>query len=171
LAVFHSGNWVCQSALARYVVNGDGTLTDNQTGLMWEMKDSTCNPVGPHCWTNLYAWSTTGVSADGPLYTDFLAKLNLDSSADGSAVCFANHCDWRLPTIVELQALRLACTSGVCIDPIFGPTQDGNYWSSTSLDGQPDAAWLGQFNIMNPSGKDVLPKGIPLFARAVRSIR
>ena len=52
--------------------------------------------------------------------------------------CFANHCDWRLPSHLELQGIldRSApgCGSGApCIDPVFGPTQADYYWSATSL--------------------------------------
>src|SRR5262245_57624763 len=34
----------------RFVDNGDGTVTDNQTGLQWEKKSNTCFfPAGIHC--------------------------------------------------------------------------------------------------------------------------
>lgn len=169
LPVFQGGSWVCQSAAPRLVANGNGTVTDNATGLMWEIKSVNC--PSPRCWSNLYSWSGSGSAPDGSLFREFLEVLNDDSSVDGTSVCFANHCDWRLPTIVELQTLRIECASGACIDPIFGPTQDSNYWSSTSVQQQPGSAWLGQFNPYNVAGKDVLPKTIRLFARAVRSIR
>ena len=38
VAVVQGGQWVCRSALPHYVDNGDGTVTDNETGLMWEQK-------------------------------------------------------------------------------------------------------------------------------------
>jgi hypothetical protein len=42
--VFHNNAWTCSpSGLPRYVVNGDGTLTDNQTGLMWELQTTACS--------------------------------------------------------------------------------------------------------------------------------
>jgi len=44
----------------RFVDNGDGTITDNQTGLMWEKKDSddaTPNPANLHDVDNTYPWA------------------------------------------------------------------------------------------------------------------
>jgi len=38
----------------RFVDNGDGTVTDNMTGLMWEKKD---NSSGIHDMDNIYTWS------------------------------------------------------------------------------------------------------------------
>ena len=174
IAVEHNGNWVCQSALPRYTVNGDDTVTDSKTGLMWEVKDGTCAAAGPHCWTNLYGSSATGTAPDGALYSDFLATLNLNTSSDGNSVCFANHCDWRIPTIVELQSIISpwhACTASPCIDPTFGATQDGDYWSSTSLVAQPNVAWIGLFNAFNGGAIDHLSKDNALYARAVRGGR
>ncbi len=100
---------------------------------------------------NLYTWS--GVSPyqnpDGTLFTTFLATLNLDASGAGSSTCFANHCDWRIPNIVELQGILLApepCGTSPCIDSTLGPTQASYYWSSSSLAGNPGNAWLVSFN-------------------------
>jgi len=55
-----------------------------------------------HDVNNLYNWSATASAADGTLFTDFLATLNSDSSASIALTCFANHCDWRIPNVVEL---------------------------------------------------------------------
>src|SRR5262249_242358 len=134
----------------RYLDNGDGTVSDLNTGLVWEKKDnldSTTNFSDPHDADNLYSWSTSGTVPDGTVYTTFLAQLNNRSSTDGTATSggFAGHCDWRLPTSAELQAILLApyqCGTHPCIDPIFGPTF-GGFWSSTSFDGF--HAWLVSF--------------------------
>jgi hypothetical protein len=82
--------------------------------------------------------------------------LNGGTSPDGVATsgCFTGHCDWRLPTIEELNGIRdfgaAACGSGSspCIDPTFGPTQADIYWSATTEAGfiPPGAAvWVGFF--------------------------
>jgi hypothetical protein len=130
----------------RYLDNGDGTVSDLNTGLMWEKK----SPSGTgdvHDVNNKYRLSN-GVRdhnpPDGGAFTVFLATLNNGFSSDGRATtaitgCFANHCDWRLPSIVELQGIVDTSVSGCgslnpCIDSTFGPTQSSGYWSSTTLD-------------------------------------
>lgn len=96
-----NGTQTCQ---ARYVDNGDSTVTDNQTGLMWEAKTGTfgtANTSDVHDVNKTYTWSLSGTAAEGTLYTSFLATLNSDASSTGISACFANHCDWRIPNVVE----------------------------------------------------------------------
>jgi len=107
---------------------GDGTLMDLLTGLVWEKKttDATVHDV-----SNLYTWSAGGGAGDasGTAFTSFLSTLN-------SGGCFAGQCDWRLPTILELQTILsepYPCTTPPCIYPALGPTCAGQVWSSTSL--------------------------------------
>jgi len=75
------------SASPQFVDNGDGTLTDRQTCLVWEKKD---NAGGIHDFNALYQWSDTGSAPDGGAFTVFIAGLNSGA--------FAGHRDWRLPT-------------------------------------------------------------------------
>ena len=79
------------TTLMRFVDNGDGTITDNQTGLMWEKKS---NDGGIHDVDNQYTWSKSSRSTnpDGTAYTVFLKTLNGGSG-------FAAHKDWRLPEV------------------------------------------------------------------------
>jgi hypothetical protein len=141
----------CQITGARFVDNGDGTVTDLNTSLQWEKKDNLddiANEADPHDADNTYAWCSgdpeTGCTnradpADGTAYTDFLAKLN-GVSANG---CFAGQCDWRLPTVGELYGIldssqRICGGSDVpCIDPVFGPTKARNYLSRTTSSANP----------------------------------
>jgi hypothetical protein len=93
----------------RFIDNGDGTVTDAQSGLMWEKKghlDGT--PVGcasagacpdPHDADNQYTYSFDNpLGPPGTAFTVMLAQLN----ASGG---FAGHTDWRLPTRAELQSI------------------------------------------------------------------
>ena len=141
----------------RLVDNGDGTVTDRQTGLMWEKK-TTDGSI--HDWGNYYAWSTSGTAPDGGAFTTFLNTLNGGATGVGNCVSadgvtqtggFAGHCDWRLPTIGELQGIvdssATGCGSGSpCIDPAFGPTQSFDYWSATTYAPNPDYACVVNFN-------------------------
>jgi len=120
------------------------------------------NLADPHDVDNVYFWSAGGGGTtfpDGTMFTDFLAKLN-GASSDGVTLtgCFAGHCDWRLPTIVELQTILLdpyPCGTSPCIAPVFGPTVALSYWSATPIATGPDSAWLVFFNdgFVNSDGK------------------
>ncbi len=86
----------------RFVDNGDGTLSDRQTCMVWEKKGQYDNaPVAcpggttcddPHDADNVYTWCpriTDPDRAGGSVATDFLTRLNDN--------IFAGHADWRLP--------------------------------------------------------------------------
>ncbi len=135
----------------RFVDPNDGTIIDNQTGLMWEKKDDS---GGIHDKNNTYTWSAIefGTLPDGTAFTVFLGTLNNcvdDGTRPPTGVTggFAGYCDWRIPTIVELQTILLEpspCGTDPCIDPIFGPTASDFYWSATSFP-FPDNAWFVYF--------------------------
>jgi hypothetical protein len=110
-----------------FVDNGDGTVTDLWTGLMWEQKTATC--PGLHCQTtDTYTWTSSSsyglgnYVSDGTLFTEFLGSLNAQP-------CFAGHCDWRIPTIVELSSIALVYIGR---EPAFGGIQALQYYSSTT---------------------------------------
>lgn len=85
-----------QAGLApNFVDNGDGTITDLQSGLVWEKKDRS---GGIHDIGNAYTWSTGSGNMDGTVVTEFLAGLN-------AGVGFAGKTDWRVPSIMELLSL------------------------------------------------------------------
>ncbi len=157
----------------RFVDNGDGTITDNHRGLMWEKKTGTVGRGGdydhPRNVNNLYTWTATtgGTAADGTLFTDFLAKMNCTVSATGGCPVGGRYRDWRIRTIAELQTILLAphpCGTSPCIAPIFGPTAAFAYWSSTT-DANYPGAWFVAFGdgLVNAAGK-----AAALYVRAVR---
>lgn len=96
--------------------NGNGTLTDNATGLMWMQDDN----------------------KEAILWQEALAY------AEGKE--FAGYSDWRLPDVKELQSIvdytrSPATSNSAAIDPLFdcsqitneaGQNDYGFYWSSTT---------------------------------------
>ncbi len=109
-----------------YVDNGDGTITDTRTGLMWE-KLSDDGTIHDKDWE--YLWTEALVGK--------IAQLNQAS--------FAGYNDWRLPNVNELltlvnygvgapaisPAFNTACTSG-CNVLTCSCTRAFPHWSSTA---------------------------------------
>ena len=160
----------------RFVDNGDGTVSDTTTGLMWEKKttDGSLHDV-----TKTFTWSTGTNSFDGTAKTDFLDKLN--DVAGSGAHCFAGYCDWRLPdeegqntpggpkeleTILDLTQGNSGSGTGACVVPALSPTQPLFYWSATAYTGVPTVAWFVSFYNFHVDGD---PQTLPLYVRAVLS--
>jgi len=97
---------------SRFTDNGDGTVTDNATGLMW-----VANPAG--------------------LGAPFNAKIAWASAIDAcEALNFAGYDDWRLPNIKEIFTLFDMGFAQPAIDAFFFTVQaNDTYWSSTTLTG------------------------------------
>jgi len=146
-----------------YADNGNGTVTDLNTGLVWE-KVSDDGTV--HDKDNTYTWANA--------FTGHVATLN--------ATSFAGHTDWRLPNVRELQSIVNYQSSSPMVSSAFktncGPgcpatgcscTASGNYWSSTSSVSSPSRAWFvsfryGNVDAFSSSGS----KSVAAFVRAVR---
>ncbi len=153
----------------RFVDQSDGTVRDRATGLEWEQKrslDGKPNRDDPHDADNTYTWTAkpNGKEDNGTAFTELLAKLN-------GGTCFATHCDWRLPSLAELQTILVdlkPCVAKPCIDPVFGPTASSVYWTSDTSPYHPARAWYLFFL----SGYwTTAPKVTPYHVRAVRGGR
>jgi hypothetical protein len=149
--------WVGAAYAQRFIDNGDGTITDTTTNLLWEKKTGnvdygrrpiTDRPLGRRCpgdpgcadvhdVNNLYTWGNNlDRPPSGGAFTDFLDSLN-GRSTNATTVtpdsCFARRCSWRLPSVEELQGIStFPCARLVCIDPIFGSTFPSYYWSAVN---------------------------------------
>jgi hypothetical protein len=95
----------------RFTDNGNGTVKDNLTGLIWMQN---ANAFGQRTW--LQALSDAKGLKDG------IGSLN-DGSKEG---------DWRLPNARELQSLS-AIGKTPAVGPPFNNVQVQNYWSSSSF--------------------------------------
>ena len=100
----------------RFTDNGDGTVTDQCTGLMWQKFNG-----------------NDGIGLNWCSALDYCENLEL-----------AGHDDWRLPNMRELESLVDYGRFAPAIDPVFGALS-AIYWSSTSLAGNRDYAWYVYF--------------------------
>ncbi len=92
--------------------NGNGTITDNLTQLIWQKVPN----------TNILTWE--------------------NAIAYSENLSLANATDWRLPNVKELQSLNDETKSNPSVNTTFFATIGSkNYWSSTSLPNQISESW------------------------------
>ena len=110
----------------RFTDNGNGTVTDNLTGLVW-LKDA--NPCGKKNWSQALTFCNN--------LSNGRAGLR-DASSPG---------DWRLPNIREIYSLVDFSQFNPALPPNhpFVKQQSSLYWSSTVDIGSAAGAWLVNF--------------------------
>jgi len=121
-----------------YTDNGDGTMTDNNTGLMWkrcsEPDTQTSGCTGTH---STYTWQAAITQCEGLTY--------------------ATYSDWRLPNAKELWSItKLEPGAAPYIDQTAFPGTVSNwYWSATTYPNYTDYALSVGFGYgyLNASGK------------------
>ncbi len=128
-----------EGAPLAYVDHGDGTVTDVNTGLMWEKLSHDGTVHDDH---NTYTWANA--------ISGHVATLNSTN--------FAGHNDWRLPNVRELlsivtyqnllptvaPAFDNHCSSG-CDVTRCSCTFSGDTWTSTSEADSPSNQWFVDF--------------------------
>lgn len=122
---FSAKKGVAWSAATRFTDNGDGTVTDSLTGLVW-LQDAGC--LGTALWAD-------GLNAVNQLASGICGLK--DGSTAGT---------WRVPNVVELESLIDVSVSDPAISPASGfvHVSNGIYWTSTSYYGGvggSDKAW------------------------------
>lgn len=128
--------------------NGNGTVTDNVTGLMWQQEDD----------NTVKTWAAAGTYCDG---------LTLGGQSD-----------WRLPGVMELIRImdhgKKAWFTGEHDNTInikyFPSTKKDYYWTSTTLSGPAatvflDNAWRVNFSV---GATDFTHKSIAYYVMCVR---
>lgn len=139
--------------------NGDGTISDHATGLMWE---KLVDDGSIHDADNTYQWNDAFVSKIGALNTDN----------------FAGHDDWRMPNQFELYSLvnlaaanpavyspfHNACLPG-CTAATCACTRAGGFWASDPYQGNLQAVWTVNFN---DAFTGVTSRSSFIYIRAVR---
>ena len=105
----------------QFLDNGDGTITDASTGLMW-MRCS----LG-----QTYTEGRCSGSARSFSWSGGLTAANSLNSAGGHA----GYANWRVPNIKELSSIvEYQCHSPAIDLAIFPDTPAETYWSSTPVD-------------------------------------
>ena len=107
---------LCQTQAARFIDNGDRTVTDTATGLMWA-KCAICQR-GEFC---------KGMARQMPLKQAIIAAKKSR---------LGNYCDWRIPDSQELSSLILEPIEDAYPNPLidtnyFPNTPATEFWSST----------------------------------------
>ena len=158
--------------VATLIDNGDGTVTDTQTGLMWEKKDDN-NVGGIHDYHGIYNWADA--------FSVFIDRLNNYCDDDEATACttdadcvgapdtyanndlcgHAGYRDWRLAKRMELESIldledilsptvssefQTGCSPG-CTVTACSCTFPDRHWSSTPLADSPLSAWVVDFDI------------------------
>jgi hypothetical protein len=127
----------------RYTDNGDGTVTDDVTGLVWQQTAH----------SGVVRWSSTDANA----------------TAEGlcSQLTLGGYKDWRLPRLRELNSLVQLGNNPTIDATAFPNTRSGQYWSASETDWEVilyEQAWVVDFS---NGSNTALDKGDYVLVRCV----
>jgi hypothetical protein len=113
---------------SQFTDHADGTVTDNQTSLMWAK--CPLGLSGASCAAGSEQWLTWG-----------------DALQAGESSDLAGHADWRLPNIKELTSIiELRCGAPAVNSAVFPNTPISNdFWTSSPSAFDATAAWTVLF--------------------------
>jgi len=135
----------------RYVDNGDGTVTDTKTHLMWMKQDS---------------YQQTGHWITWMESFQYIKKINENG--------YANYYDWQMPTLKDLKTLhephktnsqQVGREMKIHIDPIFAKEGSGVWWALE------DNGHFNAFGVEFNSGKRFSAPKKSKARKAVRAMR
>lgn len=112
-------------AAVRFTNNGDGTVTDHGTGLVWQKCSRGQNAVDCAGMPTTANWQAA---------LQYCRNLSLDSR------------NWRLPSVNELKSIVDYSKYDPSIHTGYFPnTRASFYWSSSNIVGGADNAWFVHF--------------------------
>lgn len=151
----------CQGTLSpggRWCDNGNGTVTDMTTGLIW-LKKANCG--GRKSWNDAVSfasWLHDGWTGDGNE-----GDCGLSDGSGGPE----GYGTWRLPTLSELYRLTHGSEAILSYKPgLFSDVQPAGYWSSTT---DVNAADVAKRVCLNTGGVTGYQKTITRYVWPVRS--
>ncbi len=148
----------CQSTIVAstptsdFTDNGDGTVTDSDTGLMWKR----CSEGKVWDWAGC-AGAASPLTWLGAL--EWVAQVN---STGG----FAGYTDWRVPNVKELNSIMEEQCNYPALNTQVFPSPGDWYWSSSPFVADANQAWATQF--YNVGFIEVRPKLLYANIRLVR---
>ena len=135
----------------RFVDNGDGTVTDLETKLMWKQTDSFQDTSQ---WTNWFK------------AFEYIRSLELQK--------FAGYTDWRMPTLEEAESLHDENHSikdmdrmDIFISEAFSPGGGFTSWTATEMPHSTAAIFYYRYGHANSNHKEDITKDS---VRAVRDV-
>ena len=135
----------------RFCDNGDGTVTDDETKLMWKQTDAYQDTSK---WTNWF------------MSEDYVKDLNIKG--------FAGYMNWRMPTLEEAEELYDEDTHirdmdrfEICIDHAFSPGGGFTTWTSDERPHGTACIFYFRYGHANLNHKEDITKDT---VRAVRDI-
>lgn len=154
----------------RYVDCGNGTVTDNRTGLVW-LKNAECLNAAVDWWTAIEF-----VAGLSDLPNGFCTGLGLtEAECDCGISDGSSPGEWRLASVAEWRrmtedAIEIGCSPSItndagndcwdqqCVDAgacSFSGVQSAIYWSSTTFANGTDFAWVVfmNFGLVSSDGK------------------
>ena len=142
---------ICSTGIAastpntQLIDNGDGTIVDQKTGLMWKscteghvLKDDSTICAGPAKSFNLEEAK------------QWVAQVNAGRQSENM-----DYDDWRLPTLEELASI----VEQRCTDPAINPdrfvdTFSASYWTSSTYTSKAKHSWVINFSNGEPIHRD-----------------
>jgi len=127
-----------------YANNGDGTITDVVTTLMWQLDVPQLNTGCAVLPADAGPDATPGTTCTVQDSMNYCATLKLGGPGDG-------YTDWRLPSLIEMESLLDYSVEETPLlsAPFLATAVDGQYWTSSVFWSNTAASWYVQFQSAN----------------------